>query len=390
MPIVTDPLSLTKALVQQPSVTPAASSALDIVQQWAERLDGRCVRLPRGQVDNLYIRFGDVAPNLCFGGHVDVVPVGDPKDWTDDPFSATERDGWLYGRGAEDMKSGVACWMAAVARLLTDPRKRDQLLQRGSISLLITGDEEGPATDGTVAVVDWIKETGEDIHSCLVGEPTSSDRIGDAIKVGRRGSISAFVTLTGKQGHAAHPSRAANPLHPLLAALADLTANPLDNGTDHFGASSLQVVTIDTGNPATNVIPASVQATINVRFNDLHTAETLKQHIVKAFEIACRGTGVAPQFDWQANADAFLCPPESFAHLIADACVEVTGQQPSYSTAGGTSDARFIKDVAYVAEFGMVGRTMHQVDERIWIADLESLTAIYGQLIERFFAQEGV
>ena len=387
-PIATDPLALTKALVQQASVTPAASGALDVVQQWAESLGGACRRLPRGDVDNLYIRFGTQAPNLCFGGHVDVVPVGDPEDWTDDPFSATERDGWLFGRGTEDMKSGVACWMAATARVLEDPIKREALLASGSISLLITGDEEGPAIDGTVAVVDWIRETGEDVHSCLVGEPTNPDAIGDAIKVGRRGSITAFVTLTGKQGHAAYPHRAANPMHPMVNALASLTSTPLDHGTEHFDASSLQVVTIDTGNIATNVIPAAVQATLNVRFNDLHTAASLQTRITDAFEHACQGTGVSAGFEWQANADAFLCPPESFAHLIADACEAVTGRRPAYSTTGGTSDARFIKDIAHVAEFGMVGRTMHQVDERIEIADLEVLTRIYGQLIQGFFKQD--
>ena len=390
MTTATDPLALTKALVQQASVTPAAGGALDIVQQWAEALGGQCRRLPRGEVDNLYVRFGTKAPNLCFGGHVDVVPVGDPADWTDDPFSAVERDGWLFGRGTEDMKSGVACWMAATARALEDPMRREALLARGSISLLITGDEEGPAVDGTVAVVDWIRETGEDVHSCLVGEPTNPDAIGDAIKVGRRGSITAFVTLTGKQGHAAYPHRAANPMHPLVDALASLSSTPLDQGTEHFDASSLQVVTIDTGNDATNVIPASVKATINVRFNDRHSAESLQSLITDTFERACHGTGVSADYDWQANADAFLCPPESFAHLIADACETITGRRPAYSTTGGTSDARFIKDIANVAEFGMVGRTMHQVDERIQVADLEVLTRIYGQLIQDFFAEERV
>ena len=382
----TDPLALTTALVQAPSVTPDAGEALGLVEAWALQLGGRVVRLPRGEVENLYIRFGEGKPNLCFGGHVDVVPVGNPDDWSVPPFSATLRDGWLIGRGSEDMKSGVACWMAAMARVLGEPAQAKALLSRINLSLIITGDEEGPAIDGTLAVVDWIKQTGEQVHSCLVGEPTNPQALGDAIKVGRRGSLSAFITVTGTQGHAAYPHRANNPVHPLLAALADLAALEFDQGTQHFDASSLQVVTVDVGNPATNVIPAQASATLNVRFNDCHSAQSLQALIRSTLAKYCEPVGVDVQIDWQANADAFLCPPESFAHLIAEACEKVTGRRPEYSTSGGTSDARFIKDIANVAEFGLVGRTMHQVDERIEVKDLEVLTKVYGAVIKEFAA----
>ncbi|MEC7140089.1 MAG: succinyl-diaminopimelate desuccinylase, partial [Pseudomonadota bacterium] len=309
-------------------------------------------------------------------GHTDVVPPGDESAWSHPPFAAEIVDGQLYGRGAADMKSGVACFMGAVETML------GTLAEGDAISLIITGDEEGPATDGTRAVLDWMQDVGERPDVCIVGEPTNPEALGDAIKIGRRGSITAYFESNGTQGHVAYPHLANNPVHPLLAVLGSLTAEPLDAGTEHFQASSAQVVSFDVGNPAENLIPAMATATVNIRFNDSHSSDSLQRWIDDA--VAPHRQHVSVRY--RVSGESFIYPPEAFGALIADVVEDHTGRRPEYSTAGGTSDARFIKDICPVAEFGLVGQTMHKVDERVAVKDIDDLTAIYASLLQRYFA----
>jgi succinyl-diaminopimelate desuccinylase len=341
-----------------------------------------CVRVDRGGVANLVARWGARGANRSFGfnGHTDVVPVGDGAAWTQDPFGAVVVDGWMYGRGTTDMKSGVAAFAAAAVDFVR------QTPPDGAVILAITGDEEGDAVDGTVALLDWMAGNGERMTHCLVGEPTCPERMGEMMKIGRRGSMTCFFTATGVQGHSAYPHRAKNPMSALVALLARLEAQPLDAGSDHFDASTLAITTIDCGNPATNVIPAKGAATVNIRFNDLHTGASLSDWLRGHADAVQEATGVRIETRIQISGESFLTPPGEFSALVAGAVQAETGVTPVASTSGGTSDARFVKDHCPVVEFGLVGKTMHQVDERVQVAQIGQLKAIYSRILRDYFA----
>jgi len=378
-----DPLRLARALIRCPSVTPTDAGALGVVQAELEGLGFVCHRLdfaePGGEpVDNLYARFGESGPNFCFAGHVDVVPPGDEGAWSAPPFAGEVVDGMLMGRGAADMKGGVACFVAAVARFLAE-RGADF---GGAISLLITGDEEGPAVNGTRKVLDWMAENGETIDACLVGEPTNPTVLGEMIKIGRRGSLTGRLTVFGGQGHVAYPQLADNPIPRLLRTLTHLVETPLDHGTDHFEPSNLEVVSITVDNAAENVIPGSAAATFNIRFNDQHTGDTLAARL----RADCAARAGKHALDIRVGGEPFLTPPGALSSLVADAVAAVTGRKPELGTTGGTSDARFIHVHCPVVEFGLAGSTMHKIDERVAVADLETLTAIYAAVLKRFFS----
>ena len=382
-----DPVSLAAELIRRPSVTPKDEGALDIVAARLKGLGFECHRLvfhdpgPNGEetapIANLYARRGSGRPNLCFAGHTDVVPTGPEAAWSFKPFAAAIRDGVLCGRGAVDMKGAIAAFVAAAERFLAG-RGPDF---PGSISLLITGDEEGVAVNGTRKVLDWLKARGEALDACLVGEPTSATELGDMIKIGRRGSMTGRLSVTGVQGHVAYPHLADNAAHGLVRLLQALIAEPLDAGTEHFQASGLQVTTIDIGNPTTNIIPGAARATFNIRFNDLWTSDRLKSWVAERLAAA----GGSCELRWEVSGESFLVPPGRVSDCLNQAIGAVTGRTPELSTSGGTSDARFIQAYCPVAEFGLVGQTMHKTDERVEIADLTALTAIYEAFLERFF-----
>jgi succinyl-diaminopimelate desuccinylase len=380
-----DVVALTRDLIRCPSVTPLDAGALAVLAGALESLGFTCHRMTfeapdTPPVDNLYARLGNARPNFCFAGHTDVVPVGDAAGWARDPFSAEVSDGVLYGRGASDMKGAVAAFAAAVSQFLAG-RASDF---DGSISLLITGDEEGPAINGTRKVLDWMAMRGEEIDVCLVGEPTNPGVLGDMVKIGRRGSLTCSVTVTGTQGHVAYPHLADNPATRLVRMLDAAINHRLDDGTDHFQPTNLEITSIDIGNPATNVIPAHAEARFNIRFNDLHTGDSLLTWLNETFAAAA-GPDARWRLDHHLTGEAFLTPPGPLSDLIAGAVESVTGQRPELSTTGGTSDARFIKNVCPVTEFGLVGKTMHKTDECVAIADLEQLTAVYRAILERYF-----
>jgi succinyl-diaminopimelate desuccinylase len=382
-----DPGFLAAELIRRPSITPRDEGAMEVVARTLEGLGFACHRLtfdepaPNGEkadpIANLYARKGTGTPNLCFAGHTDVVPVGQADQWSFDPFAALTKDGILCGRGAVDMKGAIAAFVAAAEAFLD--RRGGGFA--GSISFLITGDEEGVAINGTRKVLRWLKDRGETIDACIVGEPTSATRLGDMIKIGRRGSMTGRLTVEGMQGHVAYPHLADNAAHRLVTLLAELTAKPLDDGTEHFQKSGLQVTTIDIGNPATNVIPGTARATFNIRFNDLWTSDKLKAWVKDALD------SVDPNYKlvWEVSGESFLVPPGKVSDCLAGAIGAVTGLTPELSTTGGTSDARFIQACCPVAEFGLVGQTMHKVDERVDLADITQLVAIYGGFLDRFF-----
>jgi succinyl-diaminopimelate desuccinylase len=377
-----DPVELACALIRRPSVTPADEGALGVLAAALEPLGFTCHRLRfeapgTDPVDNLYARLGDASPHLCFAGHTDVVPPGNAASWSFDPFAGKVEAGRVLGRGASDMKGAIAAFAAAAGRYL-DRHGRPA----GSISLLITGDEEGPAVNGTCRVLDWLAERGETLDACIVGEPTNPRRLGEMMKVGRRGSLTGHLTVRGAQGHVAYPHLADNPLPRLVRMLAALTAEPLDEGTEHFQPSSLQITTIDVGNPAANVIPAEGRATFNIRFNDLHSSASLMERV----RAACAAVGGPHELEFRVSGEAFLTEPGRLSALVADAVERVTGLRPEMSTTGGTSDARFIRAACPVVEFGAVGLTMHKVDEQIEVDDLLRLTDIYAGILESWFA----
>ncbi|MBV9863267.1 MAG: succinyl-diaminopimelate desuccinylase [Alphaproteobacteria bacterium] len=378
-----DPVELAAELIRRPSVTPKDEGALDLLAGHLERLGFTCYRLTFGGGDgtepiaNLYARCGRGAPNLCFAGHTDVVPPGAPEAWSFDPFAAGVEDGVLRGRGAVDMKGAIAAFVSAVADFL----ERRGSGFAGAVSVLITGDEEGVAINGTRKVLDWLDARGETIDACLVGEPTSAEALGDMIKIGRRGSMTGRLHIEGTQGHVAYPHLADNAAHRLVAMLHALTAAPLDAGTDHFQPSTLQVTTIDIGNPTTNVIPGAARATFNIRFNDAWNSGTLKAWIADRL----RPVGGRYSIDFEVSGESFLVPPGKISFCLGEAIRQVTGRTPELSTTGGTSDARFIQAHCPVAEFGLVGQTMHKIDERVAVADIAGLSDIYGRFIELFF-----
>ena len=378
-----DPVELSQALIRCPSVTPADAGALDVLEGALGQLGFTCTRLPftatgTPDIDNLYARLGSGGKDLCFAGHTDVVPVGNAEDWTSDPFAAEIRDGRLYGRGAADMKCAIAAFTAAAARFL-EARGGDF---GGSISFLITGDEEGPAINGTRKMLDWLKDQGTGLDACIVGEPTNTHTLGETIKIGRRGSMNATITVRGVQGHVAYPQHADNPVPRLLAILKRIDDAALDEGTEHFQASNVEITTVDVGNGATNVIPARATATLNIRFNDRHTGASLSAWIAEQ----CNAVGGDHDVDISISGEAFLTPPGPLSDLIADAVTEVTGLAAELSTSGGTSDARFIKDHCPVAEFGLMNDTAHKVDENARVDDIRALTDIYEKILVRYFA----
>ena len=384
MTTIIDATSLAQALIRCPSVTPKDEGALSILEESLKSLGFTCHRMTFSDVntpdvENIYARIGTQSPNFCYAGHTDVVPIGDQEGWTVEPFGGRVIDGTLFGRGATDMKGGIACFISAVSQFLL---KREKKIG-GSISLLITGDEEGPSINGTRKVLDWLKKRGETLDACLVGEPTNPNKLGEMVKIGRRGSLSGWLTVHGTQGHTAYPHLAENPLPRLVAMLAAITSESLDSGTEHFQPSNLQLTTIDVGNPATNVIPSKVTAAFNIRFNDLHTSKSLIKFLKQKFD----SVGGKYEVKFKITGEAFLTPPGRLSDLLCDAIKKTTGLEPTLSTTGGTSDARFIKDFCPIAEFGLISQSMHKVDENVQISDIEQLTEIYRTLLNGYFPE---
>jgi succinyl-diaminopimelate desuccinylase len=378
--LVIDALALAQALIRRPSVTPKDAGALDVLEAVLKELGFITHRLPFGDVDNLYARLGNTAPHFCFAGHTDVVPVG--EGWNADPFAAEVRDGMLYGRGAADMKSAIAAFVAAAARIGKPPENF-----KGSISLLITGDEEGAAINGTVKLLEWLKDRGEKIDHCIVGEPTSVGKAGDTLKIGRRGSINFQVTVTGAQGHVGYPQKAKNPIPVLAELVTQFAAHKLDKGSEHFDPSTLSFTSIDVGNTATNVIPGEARAAFNIRFNDKHTPESLLHWVEDRAQRIAQGSGCRIEITSQTSGVSFLTAPGKFTQLVSDTVASVTGQSPFFSTSGGTSDARFIKNVCPVVELGLAGATMHKADECVAVTEIAALTEIYAVLLAAYFAK---
>lgn len=376
-----DPVALTRDLIRSPSVTPVDAGAMATLKGALEGLGFTCRDLPFEGTPNLYARRGTEGPNLCFAGHTDVVPTGTVAAWSHDPFAAEVRDGVLYGRGAVDMKGGIACWVAAVSRILAEGGVP------GSLSFLITGDEEGPALHGTKRVVEQLRTEGERIDACVVGEPSSSQRLGDMIKVGRRGSLNSWITVKGRQGHVAYPDRAANPVPALVRLLNRLAEAHLDDGYPKFPPSNLEITTVDVGNPASNVIPAEATARLNIRFNPTHTGDALSQWLDDQAAAVAAGTGLAISLEHLCSGDAFLTERGPLVEAVEAAVEGVEGLRPESSTTGGTSDARFIRALCPVLELGLVGQTMHQIDEQVPVNQLESLTEIYAAVIRTWFAR---
>ena len=377
-----DPVDLTRALIRCPSVTPKDAGALDLVADALSAAGFETWRADRAGTPNLIARWGPKGHPRTFGfnGHTDVVPPGDPAAWTRDPFAADLADGMVWGRGAADMKSGVAAFVSAACAVVADTPPD------GAILITVTGDEEGDATDGTAAILDAMARDGEAMTVCLVGEPTCPEALGDTIKIGRRGSLTARLTATGVQGHVAYPHRARNPVAAMAALIHRLSSQVLDEGTEHFDPSTLAVTTIDTGNPATNVIPAACRATVNVRFNDVHTAASLTDWLTSTAAAVTDETGVAFDIAASCSGEAFLTPPGDFSAAVTRAVRAVTGRTPELSTSGGTSDARFIRAHCPVVEFGLVGATMHQADEHVPEADIRALAEVYRRILEDWFA----
>lgn len=394
----TNPVANLQTLIRCPSVTPAEGGALSALEAMLSPLGFKIDRMVAQEagtpdVENLYARLGTEGPHLMFAGHTDVVPVGDEGAWTHPPFAAEIAGGELFGRGAVDMKGGIACFAAAVARHV-----EKHGAPKGSISFLITGDEEGPSINGTIKVLQWAAERGEAWDACVVGEPTNPNKLGDMIKIGRRGSLSGKIVVHGVQGHAAYPHLADNPVRGMLQLTQALMDPPFDAGTDNFQPSNLEVTTIDVGNPATNVVPAKALASFNIRFNDTWTADTLRAEIIRRLDAAAADGILRPgrepvkyEIIWADRpSHVFLTRNNALIASLSSAVESVTGASPALSTTGGTSDARFIKDYCPVVEFGLVGQTMHMVDERVAVADLETLTAIYETFIERWFENAGL
>lgn len=382
MPSKIDPAALTADLIRCPSVTPEEGGALVLLEDMLTKAGFACTRVDRGGVSNLFARWGDKGHARTFGfnGHTDVVPVGDEAAWTADPFGAEIRDGILFGRGATDMKSGVAAFVAAAIDLVRETPPD------GAILLTITGDEEGDAVDGTTALLDYMDKVGEKMSVCLVGEPTCPNEMGEMMKIGRRGSLTAWFTFTGVQGHSAYPHRAKNPL-PAMARLMDrFASDTLDTGSEHFDASTLAIVTMDTGNPATNVIPAECRATVNIRFNDLHSGTSITDWMQGLVDTVAAETGIAIGMEVKVSGESFITPPGPLSDLVAAAVEAETGRTPELSTTGGTSDARFVQHHCPVVEFGLVGKTMHQVDENVPVDQIHQLKSIYSRILRDYFA----
>jgi succinyl-diaminopimelate desuccinylase len=389
--IPSDALTIARDLVRCPSITPADAGALGVLEKILEGAGFAVHRVSFGEpgtadIDNLYARIGDGAPHLVFAGHTDVVPPGDESAWTHGAFSGEVKDGFLYGRGAVDMKGGIACSVAAVLDYLAANGGSPGNNGKGSISFLITGDEEDVALNGTVKLLQWAAARGETFDHCVLGEPSNVEELGDCIKVGRRGSQSGTLYVDGVQGHVAYPHRATNPVPDISALIVALSSEPLDQGSAQFQASNFEFTSVDVGNTASNVIPGQARAKFNIRFNDLHTQQSLRSLVEQRLAKAA-GNRIRARIVWEpSNANVFVTKPGAFTDLAVAAIEQVTGRRPELSTSGGTSDARFIAAYCPVIEFGLVGRTMHQIDERTPVTDLEKLTKIYRGILDRYFA----
>ncbi len=386
-----DPVDLTARLIQCPSVTPDDAGALDLIERELMRLGFTCRRLPFSQegtptIDNLYARLGTEQPHFCFAGHSDVVPAGAQEQWSNDPFSGAVENGTIWGRGAADMKGAIAAFISAVDQFINADSTSAPF--KGSISLLITGDEEGPSINGTAKLVDWLQAQGEVIDACIVGEPTNPESMGDMIKIGRRGSANAVLTVHGRQGHVAYPHRAHNPIPLMVRLLSALGAEPLDAGTAHFQPSNLEVTSVDVGNQTTNVIPATATARLNIRYNDLWTAQILEEKIAAVLDGAGTDTPHDIQYEiqWTHSAACFRTEVTPFVEKLQRAIQDITGREAELSTSGGTSDARFIKDICPVVEFGLIGQTMHQVDEHVSTDAIIQLRDIYARCLTYYFS----
>ncbi len=377
-----DPVRLTVDLVRCPTVTPEEGGALVLLEQVLSAAGFDCRRVDRGGTPNLFARWGPRGHPRSFGfnGHTDVVPVGDRAAWTVDPFGGTIRDGQVWGRGACDMKSGVAAFVAAAVDFVRETPPD------GAVIVTVTGDEEGASDHGTIAILDWMRQQGETMAACIVGEPTCPERMGEMIKIGRRGAMTARFVATGVQGHSAYPHRARNPLHALVRLLDRLAGHELDRGTEHFDPSTLAITTIDTGNPAHNVIPAAARATVNIRFSDAHSGASLSDWLRAEAARVQDETGVVLDVDIHISGESFLTPPGGLSELVAAAVERETGIRPVLSTSGGTSDARFMRALCPVVEFGLVGQTMHQVDERADVEQIRTLKRVYRRVLADWFA----
>ena len=379
---IVNPIELTSELIQCKSITPKSEGSLDIIISYLEPLGFNCERIDFGEgiekVENLYARFGNIEPNIAFAGHVDVVPTGDINNWSINPFGGEVKEGKVWGRGAADMKSGIAAFIAAVSDFLKDNKN---LKDFGSISFIITSDEEGKAINGTKKVVDWLKAKSETISGCIVGEPTNVTRMGDTLKIGRRGSFTGSLTVTGIQGHVGYPHLAENPINSLLKMLEPFSKIYLDEGTKDFQPSSIMITSIDVNNDASNVIPGEVKAKFNIRFNTLHSASSLKAMLEKQFSTVTSNY----KFDFFCNAEPFLTNDDFLKTTLQKAIQKVVNINPEKSTSGGTSDARFISKICPVIEFGLVGKTMHKIDENVEVNDIINLTKIYNQFLFNYF-----
>ena len=377
-----DPVELTAKLVRCASVTPANDGALEVLEELLSNAGFDCAWANRGGIKNLFARWGKKGNTKCFGfnGHTDVVPIGNEADWSMPPFGAEIKDGIMYGRGTTDMKSGVAAFAAAAVDFVADTPPD------GSIVIAITGDEEGDALDGTTALLEYMEQNGERMDVCLVGEPTCPDTMGQMMKIGRRGSMTAWFTITGTQGHSAYPHRANNPLPAMVRLMDRLASHELDQGTDHFDASTLAVVTVDTGNPATNVIPAACTSAVNIRFNDSHSGASLTAWLEEECAAVRAAYGTEIEMRIKISGESFITPPGALSELVASSVEAETGVRPELSTTGGTSDARFVKSHCPVVEFGLVGQSMHQVDEHVKVAHIHQLKSIYGRILKDYFA----
>jgi succinyl-diaminopimelate desuccinylase len=388
---MTDAVSIARDLIRCPSVTPADAGALGVLESLLKAAGFEVHRVTFSEpgaadIDNLYARIGKQAPHISFAGHTDVVPPGDETAWSHGAFSGEVKGGFLYGRGAVDMKGGIACSVAAVLAHLAAHGGNPRDDGKGSISFLITGDEEDVSVNGTVKLLQWVAARGEKFDHCVLGEPSNVEVLGDCIKVGRRGSQSGTLYVDGVQGHVAYPHRAANPVPDISRLIVALSEEPLDHGSAQFQASNLEFTSVDVGNPASNVIPGQARAKFNIRFNDHHTQETLRKLLEERLAKAC-GNRIRARIVWEpSNSNVFVTKPGPFTDLAVAAIEEVTGRKPELSTSGGTSDARFISSYCAVIEFGLVGQTMHQIDERTPVSDLEKLTRIYRGVLDRYFA----
>src|SRR5579872_6495919 len=385
-----DALSIARDLIRCPSVTPLDAGALAVLDKLLKAAGFETHRITFSEagtadIDNLYARIGNSAPHITFAGHTDVVPAGDESAWTCGAFSGELKDGFIYGRGAVDMKGGIACSVAAVLQHLADHGGNASRDGNGSISFLITGDEEDISVNGTIKLLQWVTARGEKFDHCVLGEPSNVETLGDCIKIGRRGSQSGTLFVEGVQGHVAYPHRASNPVPDISRLIVALGGEPLDHGSAQFQPSNLEFTSVDVGNPASNVIPRQARAKFNIRYNDLHSQESLRQ-LVEARLAKATGNRIRARIDWEpSNANVFVTKPGAFTDLAVAAIEEVTGRKPELSTSGGTSDARFISSYCPVIEFGLVGQTMHQIDERAAVSDLEKLTRVYRGILERYF-----